>query len=132
MNKFKTESYVSVKYGTGKICSFVEKLKEKMNKQDYIMELWYFPKGYGLSYFLVGVSIEKDDVKVISKEINRMINNGYLPDIIDGVLDEIEENENFPIEDLTGMRFGDLTVIGKVETEDEDLADDVGNSFSDN
>jgi len=93
---FKNEKVTVLKYGNGKIVGHVSKLAEKMNGQDYLLDIWYFQKGYGLSYFLVGISIEDDTRQSIEKELFRLMENEYLPRIVWTIDDDILRHEQAP------------------------------------
>ncbi len=95
--KFENKNVITLNCGNGHIVGYSSKLSEKMNNQDYMLDIWYFPKGYGVSHFIVGVSIENDNIETIQEEIVGLIESGYIIDSIENINRNIEEYERIDI-----------------------------------
>lgn len=90
---YSKESITVLKYNQGSIVGHVTHLDQKMNGQDWLLELWYFRDGYGIAHMLVGISIEENSDDFIRREINSMIESGYLPEMIYSMDSDIDEYE---------------------------------------
>ncbi len=96
MNKeleFVVEEVVTVRFGDGHVVGHAEKLEEKMNNQDYLLNLWYFKRGYGLAEHLVGTTISFETKECVEEEITRLIESGWLVDAVYSAEKIIEERE---------------------------------------
>lgn len=93
MRKFELSKVVITEYMEGRIIAFPSALDEPMNGQDYFVEFWFFPNGYGLSEMLIGISIENDLQSTVESELARLIGIGYFDEMIFSILRKVKEND---------------------------------------